>query len=132
MATMGVNPEYNAYANLCQTPTDKLNSLLKEIVPKVAVDYGNTEIQEIQIAVEKLLMGGVYRINRRGIFSISGNAPCGSMAEKTAVWRTRNKSLETLTPADFQTALPRSDKRNMYIEFDYVAFMNGITETILT
>ena len=129
---MGDNPEYNAYANLWPRQKDKLNILFEEIVPKVEVDYGNTEMQDIHIAVKKLLMKGVDRINGRGIFSISRIAPCGSMAEKTAVWRTRNKSLETLTPADFQTALPSSDTRNMYIEFDYVAIMDGSMETILT
>lgn len=131
MATMGGDPEHDAYANLCQRQKEKLNILFEEIVPKVAVDYDNTEIQDIHRAVDKLLEGGVKRINQRGIFSISRIEPCGSMTEKMAVWRSRRKCLEMVVRDDFLEALPPPDTRKMYLEFDYLAILDGSTETSL-
>ena len=91
MTTEGEAMEYNAYENLCSRQKEKLNTVFEELVPKITVDYSDTEIQDIQRAVVKLLEGGVDRLKQRGIFSISHIQPCGSMAEKTAVWRTKRK-----------------------------------------
>ena len=109
------NPE------LDKTITTKLNGLFEDAVTKMSIDYSNQEIQDIQTAVRTMLERVVARINERGrvvarvnergIFKICRIQPCGSMTEQTAVWKCD------------------TDTREIYIEFDFLAVMDGSTET---
>lgn len=71
MATDGEVAEHYAYKNLCSRQEEKLNTVFEDFVPKITIDYFDTEIQDIQRAVVKLLERGADRIKQRGIFSIS-------------------------------------------------------------
>ena len=75
------------YPKLDDTRTNMLNKLLDEIVTKASIDYGNQEIRDIQTAVHTVLERVVTRVNERGIIKISRIEPCGSMRERTAVWK---------------------------------------------
>ena len=65
----------------------KLNKLFEEVITKVSIDYASEEIQDIQTAVQSLLQRIVDRVNERGMFKICRIQPCGSMAERTALWK---------------------------------------------
>ena len=101
------------YPELDETKKTKLNTLFEEIVTKVSIDYNNQEIQDIQTAVHTMLRRVVTRVNERGIFTISCIQPCGSMAEKTAIWKYKTGAGE------------------IYTEFDFLAVLDGSPETIL-
>ena len=64
-----------------------LNVFFDKILKNVSIDYSNHEIQDIQAALKEILHRIEHRINERGIFTISRIQACGSMEEKTALWK---------------------------------------------
>ena len=95
------------YDNLSITEKQKLNSIFEEIVTKAGVDFSNPEIQDVQSAVSEMIERIKTGINERCLFSISRTEVCGSMAEKTAMWKKAN--------------LPNQP----YIEFDFLAVLKA-------
>ena len=93
------------YPELDDTRTNKLNKLLDEVVTKASIDYGNQEIRDIQTAVRTMLERVVTRVNERGMFKISRTEPCGSMRERTAVWKYYLNRHERYTEFDFLAVL---------------------------
>lgn len=104
-------------ANVLGKPTlsgqqkTKLNELFEEIMSKASIDYNNREIKDIQAAVHTMLERVVTRVNERGIFNVSRIQPCGSMAERTALWKCDNL------------------RGQIYTEFDFLAILDNIHET---
>ena len=99
----------SSYKNLSRSQEDKLNTFLEEIVTEAGFDFSCPEIQEIQdiqVAVSEMIERIKTGINERGIFSISRTEVCGSMAEKTAMWKRS------------WTVIP-------YIEFDFLAVLQA-------
>ena len=88
-----------------------LNSFFEDILKKSSVDYSCNEIEDIQTAVLELLERIAVKINERGVFNISRIEPCGSMAEKAALWKTD-------TEKDVKETI--SEK---YLEFDFLAVL---------
>ena len=88
-----------------------LNSFFEDILKKSSVDYSCNEIEDIQTAVLELLERIAVKINERGLFNISRIEPCGSMAEKAALWKTD-------TEKDVKETI--SEK---YLEFDFLAVL---------
>ena len=99
----------SSYKNLSRRKKDKLNTFLEELVTEAGFDFSCPEIQEIQdiqSAVSEMIERIKTGINERGIFSISRTEICGSMAEKTAMWKRS------------WTVIP-------YIEFDFLAVLQA-------
>ena len=94
----------------------RLNTFFEEILKTSSVDYCDKEIEDIQTAVRELLERIVGKINERGLFNISRIEPCGSMAEKTALWKTldKDKVKETTT--------------EKYLEFDFLAILEKTSD----
>ena len=84
-----------------------MNSNLEELVTKARVDFSNPEIQDIQSAVSEMIERIKTGINERGLFSIYRTEVCGSMAEKTAMWK------------------PAGRSNQPYIEFDFLAVLQA-------
>ena len=102
---------HSPYSALKPYQKKKLNKLVEKIIDRATVDYNNPEFQDLQSAVHELLTRIVPKINERGIFNISRIQPCGSMVEKTAVWKIRKRrrfSGKTYTEFDFQAVLEGS------------------------
>ena len=85
-----------------------MNSFFEDILNTSSVDYSCNEIEDIQSAVLEMLERIVVKINERGLFNISRIEPCGSMAEKAALWKTYPKYLK---------------KIEKYLEFDFLAVL---------
>ena len=94
----------NSYKNPSRSQENKLNSILEELVTKAGVDFSCPEIQDIKSAVSEMIERIKTGINKRGLFSISRTELCGSMAEETAMWKT---------------------KCGRYIEFDFLAVLQA-------
>ena len=88
-----------------------LNNFFEEILKTSSVDYSCSEIEDIQSAVLEMLERIVVKINERGLFNISMIVPCGSMAEKAALWKTDTK---------YNIEKSISEK---YLEFDFLAVL---------
>ena len=95
----------------------RLNAVFDDIVNNVSIDYTNQEIQDIQGAVLELLERAKEMMNKRGIFNISRIEPCGSMAEKMAIWKKCHP-----TPVLSQE---NSKELLNYLEFDFLAVVEG-------
>lgn len=78
---------------------------MDEVVKKFKIDFSNSEVQDIYSAVSEMLDRVKRKANKRGVFSITFNEPCGSMKEKTALWK-----------YDWRTRKP-------FIEFDFLAIL---------
>ena len=98
----------NSYKNLSRSQKNKLNSILEELVTKAGVDFSCPEIQDIQSAISEMIERIKTVINERGVFSISRTEVCGSIAEKTAMWKLAILSGQPL-----------------YIEFDFLAVLKA-------
>ena len=83
----GQKDKLSSYKNLSRRKKDKLNTFLEELVTKAGVDFSCPEIQDIQSAVSEMIERIKTGINERGLFRISRMEVCGSMAEKTAMWK---------------------------------------------
>lgn len=92
----------------------KLNILLEELAAKVAINYNDDEFKDIQAAMHTILERVVARVNERGVFSICRIQLCGSMAEKTAVWKDDCVPLEF----DFLAVLKNSVEQLCGFHFD--------------
>ena len=77
-------------------------------------DFSNSEIQDIHSAVSEMLERVKRKVNERGVFSITRNEPCGSMEEKTALWK-----------YDWRTRQP-------FIEFDFLAVLQASADIKFT
>ena len=100
-----LNMETCGYDHLSVTEKQKLNSIFQEIVAKAGVDFSNPEIQDIQSAVTEMIERIKTGINESGVLNISRTELCGSMAEKTAMWK-------------------KSSKQH-FIEFDFLAVLQA-------
>ena len=98
--------ETRGYDNLSVKEKENLNSIFREIATKVGIDFNNPEFQDIRSALSEMMERIKTRINERGVFHISRLEPCGSMAEKTAMWKARLK-------------------KQTYIEFDFLAVLQA-------
>ena len=90
-----------------------LNSFFEDILKKSSVDYSCNEIEDIQTAVLEMMERIAVKINERGLFNISRIEPCGSMAEKEALWKTR------LIP-EYNV---KGEEYEKYLEFDFLAVL---------
>ena len=95
------------YKHPSRRQKNKLNGILDELVTKARVDFSNPEIQDIQSAVSEMIERIKTGINERGLFSIYRTEVCGSMAEKTAMWK------------------PAGRSNQPYIEFDFLAVLQA-------
>ena len=84
---------------------EMLDARFNDIITRAAVDYTNPEFQDVQQAVVMMLEKTIKRINSRGVFTITHLQPCGSMAEKIAMWKTDHKTGQVYTEFDFLTVL---------------------------
>ena len=99
----------NCKTKLDKTKINKLNGLFEEVNTKMSnKDHNNPEILDIQTAVHTMLERIVTRVNQRGIFKITHMQPCGSMVEKTAVWKYSKRIGERYTEFDFLANLAYS------------------------
>ena len=101
-----VSMEKRGYEQFSVKEKENLNSIFQEIVTKAGVDFSNPEIQDIQSAISEMLERIKTWINQRGIFNISRTELCGSMAEKTAMWKL-------------------SEYEQPFIEFDFLAVLQA-------
>ena len=99
--------KFAGYKHPSHRQKNKLNSILEELVTKARVDFSNPEIQDIQSAVSEMIERIKTGINERGLFSIYRTEVCGSMAEKTAMWK------------------PAGRSNQPYIEFDFLAVLQA-------
>ena len=88
-----------------------LNNFFEEILKTSSVDYSCSEIEDVQTAVLEMLERIASKINERGLFKISRIEPCGSMAEKAALWKTNTEDNEKETISE------------KYLEFDFLAVL---------
>ena len=82
------------------------------MVTNASIDFKNEEVQDIASAVEELLQRYIKKISDRGTVKITRTQTCGSMAERTAMWKSHPKYVQ--------------DNLNLdpnYIEFDYLAII---------
>ena len=97
-----------------------LKTLFEELLQDVSIDYTNPEIQDIESSVEELTQRYVNRFNENSSsFHIECIQPCGSMVEKTSLW----KSCSVFEG-------PRKHEIN-YIEFDYLAVLQKPRDCVL-
>ena len=85
-------------------------ALLDDLLKSATVDYTNKEIKDIVSAVEELVKRYVDHFNRTCVpnLRIIRIQPCGSMAEKTSLWKWFSVFAETITktcPCNTQTFL---------------------------
>ena len=88
-----------------------MNSFFEDILKTSSVDYSCNEIEDIQSAVLEMLERIAVKINERGLFNISRIEPCGSMAEKAALWKTNTR--RNVKGTNFEK----------YLEFDFLAVL---------
>lgn len=93
------------YKRLNRKQKEKLDELYDIIIDKTAIDYENPEIKDIRYAVRKMLDRIKEKANERGIFSISRVQLCGSMEERTSVWKFDKTTKSTYTEFDFLAVL---------------------------
>ena len=99
------------YIGLHMDERSLLNNFFEEILKTSSVDYSCNEIEDIQSAVLEMLERIVGKINERGLFNISRIEPCGSMAEKAALWKTNTR--RNVKGTNFEK----------YLEFDFLAVL---------
>ena len=88
-----------------------MNSFFEDILKTSSVDYSCNEIEDIQTAVLEMMERIAVKINERGLFNISRIEPCGSMAEKAALWKTNDMNIANGTISE------------KYLEFDFLAVL---------
>ena len=88
-----------------------MNSFFEDILKTSSVDYSCNEIEDIQSAVLEMMERIAVKINERGLFNISRIEPCGSMAEKAALWKTNTR--RNVKGTNFEK----------YLEFDFLAVL---------
>ena len=98
----------NPYLDLKLEEKGILNTLFDDIIEKISIDYTNQEIKELQSAIFKMLGRIKEKVNERGVFNISHIQPCGSMPEKTAIWKWDESAGQSYTEFDFLAVLKNS------------------------
>ena len=78
------------YPSLTFEQREKLKQFFQHIIANTPVDFTNPEIQDIQTAMDTMLMRIKTRVNSRGIFKIAKIVRAGSMTEKTSLWKIKN------------------------------------------
>ena len=101
--------ESNPFSNLNNTQKTLMNSFFSEIAENASVDFDSPEFLDIYNAVKIMLERLVGRINDRGLFTVSHIQPCGSMAEKSSLWK--------------------FDEKGVYTEFDFLAVLKNTVES---
>ena len=87
---------------------ERLNMFFDDIIGKVVIDFDNQEIQDLQSAVLTMLDRIKERMNERNVFNISYIQPCGSISEKTAIWKWDKSTRKSYTEFDFLAVLKTS------------------------
>ena len=95
----------STHSNLKSKEKKRLTTLFYEITENVSIDYDKKEIQDIQSAIFNMLERIKERMNERGVFNISYIQPCGSMSEKTAIWKWDKSTQESYTEFDYLAVL---------------------------
>ena len=101
----------NVYDKPSTRQIKKLDELFQDLLRKASIDYSSSEICDIQAAVKTLLDRVVAKVNESGIFKIRRIQQCGSMAEKTSLWK-----------CDYE-------KGEIFTEFDWLALLENMHET---
>ena len=109
-ATLSLNMG-NIYGKPSTRQIKKLDELFQDLLRKASIDYSSSEICDIQAAVTTLLERVVAKVNERGIFKIRRIHQCGSMAEKTSLWKCDH------------------EKGEIFTEFDWLALLENMHET---
>lgn len=103
-----------------------LQKFFDDIVTNAAIDYGSDEIQDICCAVGELVRRYAENFKEQGLpFKILRIQPCGSMVEKTGMWKTKMTRVEDKGP--FKT-----DEYTPYLEFDYLAVFEKSRDMTIT
>ena len=96
-----------------------LKTIFDELLHDICIDYTSQEIKDIESAVEELTQRYVNSFNEHSdSFHIKRIQPCGSMVEKTSLW----KSCSVFEG-------PREHNIN-FIEFDYLAVLEKTPECV--
>ena len=103
-------------------PRKRLNDLCDTIAKSASIDYNNTEIKDIQTALDTVLETIKTRVNERGVFKIARIQPGGSMVEKTSIWKYHWDSNGGVTAS--------CNHNRPFIEFDYLALLKDPVEDI--
>ena len=97
-----------------------LHAFFDAVQANTAINFDSPEVKDITAAVEELLHRYTRKLNgSNDLFQISHIQPCGSMVEKTAVWRSIRR-VENL-----------SDMDEKYFEFDFLAVLEKSDEVSL-
>ena len=97
-----------------------LHAFFEAIQKNTAIDFDSPDVKDISAAVEELLHRYTRKLNESNdLFQIAHIQPCGSMVEKTAVWRSIRR-VENL-----------SDMDEKYFEFDFLAVLEKSEEISL-
>ena len=87
-----------------------------ELLKTISIDYSSQEVQDLQRSVFELLTKLKDKINENRSFNISRIEPCGSMVEKTSVWKHTNGDKPFIM-------IPEETELDLYTEFDYLAVL---------
>ena len=97
-----------------------LHAFFDAVLANTAIDFDSPEVEDITAAVEELLDRYTRKLNESNdLFQISHIQPCGSMVEKTAVWRSVRR-VENSSYMD-----------EKYFEFDFLAVLEKSDEISL-
>ena len=98
---------------------ESLKAIFDELLQDVCIDYIRQEIKDIESAVVELTQRYVNSFNEHSdSFHIKQIQPCGSMVEKTSLW----KSCSVLKGA--------KEHDINFIEFDYLAVIENPTDCV--
>ena len=98
----------------------------EDIVNNISLDFNNKEIKDIVSAVRELVQRYVEHIDERGIFKITRILPCGSMEEKSSLWKAYKPNLIIYNSEKYLE--PDKEREAAideipYIEFDFLAIL---------
>lgn len=89
------------YRKLQEKQKKNLKKFFDDIIDKATIDFDNSEFKDLSSAVFIILERIKKQVNERGIFSISYIQPCGSIAEKTSLWKLDKETKSVYTEFDF-------------------------------
>lgn len=87
-----------------------LQTCFDDVVANSVVDFENRQVADLSHALEKQLWKYTKRMQKKnGKLEVLDLRQCGSMVERTALWKSSQ----------------RNNEENKYLEFDYLAVMDG-------
>ena len=101
--------------NMCSTRKRRKtsDSFCELVANNATVDFDSEVTKDIRESVFELLERAVVKLTERGLFRVDRIQPCGSMAEKTSLWKTHREKKLT---GDLEACLK-------YLEFDFLAVL---------